>query len=91
MDVFHDEQPSHKSSHKKNNFWRHEHIQSLANNKRFNCMQHVVLGALVMLIENINLKVGATNGTIGIITKLEFNLKDNICNIFVAFNPSRYM
>ncbi len=50
---------------KKNNFWRHEHIQSLANNKRFNCMQHVVLGALVMLIENINLKVGATNGTIG--------------------------
>jgi hypothetical protein len=44
-----------------------------------------------MLIENINLKVGATNGTIGIITKLEFNLKHNIYNIFVAFNPSRYM
>jgi hypothetical protein len=53
-------------------------------------MQHVVLGALVMLIENINLKVGATNGTIGIITKLEFNLKDNVHNIFVAFNPSTY-
>jgi len=44
-----------------------------------------------MLIENINLKVGATNGTIGIRTKLEFNLKDNIYNIFVAFNSSRYM
>jgi len=28
MDVFHDQQPSHKSSHKKNNFWHHEHIQS---------------------------------------------------------------
>ncbi len=54
-------------------------------------MQHVVLGALVMLIEKIDLKVGATNGTIGIITKLEFNLKDNVYNIFVAFNPSRYM
>jgi len=49
-------------------------------------MQHVVLGTLVMLIENINLKVGATNGTIGIRTKLEFNLKDKIYNIFVAFN-----
>jgi hypothetical protein len=54
-------------------------------------MQHVVLGALVMLIENIDLKIGATNGTIGIITKLEFNFKNNIYNISVAFNPSRYM
>jgi hypothetical protein len=44
-----------------------------------------------MLIENINLKVGATNGTIGIRTKLEFNFKNNIYKIFVAFNPSRYM
>jgi hypothetical protein len=44
-----------------------------------------------MLIENIDLKVGATNGTIGIITKLEFDFKNNIYNIFVAFNPSRYM
>jgi hypothetical protein len=44
-----------------------------------------------MLIENIDWKVGAANGTIGIITKLEFDLKDNIYNIFVAFNPSRYM
>jgi cytochrome b len=34
-----------------------EHIQSWVNNKRFNHMQHVALGALVMLIENIDLKV----------------------------------
>jgi hypothetical protein len=40
-----------------------EHIQSWVNNKRFNHMQHVALGALVMLAENIDLKVGATNGT----------------------------
>jgi hypothetical protein len=54
-------------------------------------MQHVVLGTLVMLIENIDLKVRAANGTTGIITKLEFSLKDNVYNIFVAFNPSSHM
>jgi hypothetical protein len=66
-------------------------IQSWVNNKRFNHMQHVALGALVMLTENINLKVGATNGTIGIITKLEFDLEDNVYSISIALNPSRYM
>ncbi len=64
-----------------------EHIQSWVNNKRFNHMQHVALGALVMLIENIDLKVGAANGTTGIVTKLEFDLEDNVCSISVAFNP----
>jgi hypothetical protein len=54
-------------------------------------MQHVVLGTLIMLIENIDLKIGAANGTTRIITKLEFNFKNNVYNIFVASNPSRYM
>jgi ATP-dependent exoDNAse (exonuclease V) alpha subunit len=54
-------------------------------------MQHVVLGALVILTENIDLKVGATNGTTGIITKLEFDLEDNVCSIFVTLNPLGYM
>jgi hypothetical protein len=54
-------------------------------------MQHVALGALVILIENIDLKVGAANGIIGIVTKLEFDLEDNVCNIFVALNPLGYM
>jgi len=54
-------------------------------------MQHVALGAFVMLIENIDLKVGATNGTIGIVTKLEFNLENNVCSISVAFNPLKYV
>jgi hypothetical protein len=36
-------------------------------------MQHVALKALSMLIENIDLKVGVANGTIGIVTKLEFD------------------
>jgi ATP-dependent exoDNAse (exonuclease V) alpha subunit len=54
-------------------------------------MQHVALGALVMLTENIDLKVGVANGTIGIVTKLEFDLEDNVCSIFVALNPSRYV
>ncbi len=31
-----------------------KHIQSWANNKRFNHVQHVALGALVMLNENID-------------------------------------
>jgi len=68
-----------------------EHIQSWVNNKRFKHMQHVVLGALVMLTKNIDLKVGVTNGTIGIITKLEFDLKDNVCSIVVALNPLGYV
>jgi hypothetical protein len=68
-----------------------EHIQSWANNKIFNHMQHLALGALVMLIENIDLKIGATNGTTGIVTKLEFDLEDNVCSIFIAFNPSGYV
>ncbi len=54
-------------------------------------MQHVVLGALVMLTKNIDLKVGATNGTTGIVTKLEFDLEDNVCSISIVVNPSRYV
>jgi hypothetical protein len=54
-------------------------------------MQHVALGALVMLTENIDLKVGVANGTIGIVTMLEFDLKDNVCSIFVALNPLGYV
>jgi ribose/xylose/arabinose/galactoside ABC-type transport system permease subunit len=68
-----------------------EHIQSWVNNKRFNHMQDVALGTLVMLTENIDLKVGAANGTTGIVTKLEFDLEDNVCSISVAFNPSGYV
>jgi len=68
-----------------------EHIQSWVNNKRFNHMQHVTLGALVMLIENIDLKIGVANGTTRIITKLEFDFKNNVCSIFVALNPSKYV
>jgi ATP-dependent exoDNAse (exonuclease V) alpha subunit len=44
-----------------------------------------------MLTENIDLKVGAANGTTGIVTKLEFDLEDNVCSIFVTLNPSVYM
>jgi ATP-dependent exoDNAse (exonuclease V) alpha subunit len=54
-------------------------------------MQHLTLGVLVMLTKNIDLKVGATNGTTKITTKLEFDLKDNVCSIFVALNPLRYV
>jgi ATP-dependent exoDNAse (exonuclease V) alpha subunit len=54
-------------------------------------MQHVALGALVMFIENIDLKVGVANGTTGIVTKLEFDLENNVCSISVALNPSGYM
>jgi hypothetical protein len=53
-------------------------------------MQHIAFGALVMVIKNIDLKVGAANGTTRIITKLEFDLKDNVCSIYVTFNPSGY-
>jgi len=54
-------------------------------------MQHLALGALDMLIENFDLKVGVAHETTIIITKLEFDLKYNVCNIFVAFNPLGYV
>jgi hypothetical protein len=54
-------------------------------------MQQVALGALVMLTENIDLKVRVANGTTGIVTKLEFDLENNVCSIFVPLNPSRYV
>jgi len=54
-------------------------------------MQHVALGTLVMLIENIDLKVGATNGTTRIITKLEFDLENNVCIISITLNPLGYV
>jgi len=68
-----------------------KHIQSWVNNKRFNHMQHVALGALVMLTKNIDLKVGAANGTTRIVTKLEFDSENNVCSISVALNPSGYV
>jgi ATP-dependent exoDNAse (exonuclease V) alpha subunit len=68
-----------------------EHFQSWVNNKIFNHMQHVALETLVILTENIDLKVNVANGTIGIVTTLEFDLEDTVCGIFVAFNPSRYV
>jgi len=54
-------------------------------------MQHVALGKLVMLFENIDLKVGVANGIARIITKLEFDLEDNVCNISIALNPLGYV
>jgi hypothetical protein len=54
-------------------------------------MQHVALKTLVMLIENIDLKVGVANGTIGFVAKLEFDLKNNVCSISVALNPLGYV
>jgi len=44
-----------------------------------------------MLTENIDLKVGVANGTTGIVTKLEFDLENNVCSIFVTLNPLRYV
>jgi hypothetical protein len=54
-------------------------------------MQHVVVGALFILNKNIDLKVGVANGTTRLVTKFEFDFKNNICNIFVAINQFRYV
>jgi ATP-dependent exoDNAse (exonuclease V) alpha subunit len=37
------------------------------------------------------LKVGAANGTTGIVTKLEFDSESNVCSISIALNPSAYV
>jgi hypothetical protein len=54
-------------------------------------MQHIALRIVVMLTENTDLKVSVANGTIGIITKLEFDLEDNFCIIFITLNPLGYV
>jgi hypothetical protein len=54
-------------------------------------MQHVVMGALFILNKNIDLKVGVANGTTRLVTKFEFDFKNNICNILVAINQLRYV
>jgi len=61
------------------------------NNKTFNHMQHIALRIVVMLTENTDLKVSVANGTIGIVTKLEFDLEDNFCTIFITLNPLGYV
>ncbi len=52
---------------------------------------NVALGTLVVSTENIDLKVGVVNGTNRIVTKLEFDLEDNVCSISVALNPLGYV
>jgi hypothetical protein len=55
-----------------------EHIQPWLNNKSFNHIRTIDVGALVMFTDNINIQKGAINGATTIITYIIFDPKNNI-------------
>ncbi len=60
-----------------------EHIQPWLNNKTFNHMQTIVVGALVMFRNNINIQKGVVNGAIATMTSIIFDTKNNVTTIEV--------
>jgi len=60
-----------------------EHIQPWLNNKSFNHIHTIVVGALVMFRNNINIQKGVVNGTIATITSIIFDTENNITTIEV--------
>jgi hypothetical protein len=64
-----------------------EHIQPWWNNKSFNHIHTIAIGAFVMFIDNINLQKGAINGLIATITSIIFDTKNNIITIEVQLTP----
>jgi hypothetical protein len=51
-----------------------EHIQPWLNNKSFNHIHTIAVGALVMFKKNINIQKGVVNGAIATITFITFDL-----------------
>jgi hypothetical protein len=60
-----------------------EHIQPWLNNKSFNHIHTIVVGALVMLTNNINIQKGVVNGATTTITSIIFDIKNNVTTIKV--------
>jgi hypothetical protein len=55
-----------------------EHIQPCLNNKSFNYIHTIAIGALVMFTYDINIQKRAINGAIATITSIIFDPKNNI-------------
>jgi ATP-dependent exoDNAse (exonuclease V) alpha subunit len=60
-----------------------EHIQPWLNNKSFNHIHTIAIGAFVMFIDNINIQKRDINGLIATITSIIFDTKNNVTTIEV--------
>ncbi len=49
-----------------------ENVQTWLHDPKFNHIKYVVIQVVIMLTKNINISKGVVNGTIAIITSLEF-------------------
>jgi len=65
-----------------------EHIQPWLNNKSFNHIHTIAIGALVMLTNNINIQKEAVNGTTATITSIIFDTKNNVIAIEVQLTTN---
>jgi len=65
-----------------------KHIQPWLNNKSFNHIHTVAIGALVMFIDNINIQKGAVNGATTTITSMIFDTKNNVTDIEVQLTTN---
>jgi ATP-dependent DNA helicase PIF1 len=65
-----------------------EYIQSWLNNKSFNHIHIIAVGALVMFTNNITIQKRVVNGAIATITSIIFDLKNNIVAIEVQLTTN---
>jgi ATP-dependent exoDNAse (exonuclease V) alpha subunit len=68
-----------------------EHIQPWLNNKSFNHIHTIAIGAFVIFIDNINIQKGAINGLIATIKSIIFDTKNNVTTIKVQLTNSMKM
>jgi ATP-dependent exoDNAse (exonuclease V) alpha subunit len=68
-----------------------EHIQPWLNNKSFNHIHTIAIGAFVIFIDNINIQKGAIYGLIATIKSIIFDTKNNVTTIKVQLTYSMKM
>jgi ATP-dependent exoDNAse (exonuclease V) alpha subunit len=68
-----------------------EHIQPWLNNKSFNHIHTIAIGAFVIFIDNINIQKGAIYGLIATIKSIIFDTKNNVTTIKVQLTNSMKM
>jgi hypothetical protein len=66
-----------------------EHIQPWLNNKSFNHIHTIAVGAFVMFTNNIHIQNEAVNGAIATVTSIIFDLENNITTIKVQLTPQK--
>jgi hypothetical protein len=60
-----------------------KHFELWLNDKYFNHINKIVIGALIMFIKNINISKGTVIGAIIIITSIIYDLQNNVITIKV--------